>query len=71
MNERIVLVDLDTCDEVEYRGYCVTRIQPQTYLYTITTISGEASAPPGAWKSAKEAIAAIDDLLGTEGKAQN
>lgn len=70
-NERIVLVDLEMCDQVEYRGYCVTRIHPQTYLFAITPVSGEASTPTGTWTSAKDAIAAIDELLGKEGRVRN
>lgn len=71
MKKRTVLVDLDMCDQVEYRGYCVTRMSPQTYFFTITPIDADASPPPGAWTSAKEAIAAIDELLGENGKVPN
>ena len=61
-HERIVLVDLEGCDELEYRGFVVTRIQPRNYFF-----KNEAFAAPEVYTSAKAAIHAIDALLEMEG----
>ena len=70
-NERIVLIDLDGCDEVEYRDYLVTRRQyprqsstgQPIYFFKIAPTAQGKAASAGTWPSAKEAIAAIDKLL--------
>lgn len=61
--DRVVLVDIDGVDELEYRNHVITRIEPQYYFYIISRT--DESKPlsqklAGKWTSPKEAMAAID-----------